>query len=492
MVPFNQVPSNLRIPFVALEFDDSQANQGPALLAYIALAIGQKLSSGSAAADTLVPCTSVADAITAGGRGSILHRKAIGWFASNQSTALMLGVLADNGAGVAATGTIVVTGPATETRTLMLYFGGVFVPVGVTIGDASTAIATNIGAAINANPDLPITASVASSTVTLTFRHKGTVGNSYDVRANYNPGDKLPAGVGLTITPLGGATAGTTNPSLTNLIAGMATQWFEIWTHPYTDATSLTAIDTELLSRAGPTRSIDGLAITSAAGSFSALATLGESRNSQYSSIIAQPGANPLTPPMEFAAEVAALVAGAGSIDPARPFQTLQLSNALPVAASDEFTAFPQRNLLLFDGIGTTKQVSGKVQLDRVITTYHTNPSGQPDTAYLDSNTVLTLQYLRYDFRTQWANAFPRHKLADDGTLLGSGQAVVTPAIGKAWAVGWFLQKQRQGLVENADQFIANLVVQRNQTDPNRLDFLLPPNLINQLVVTAANVQFRL
>src|SRR5215510_6744028 len=234
MVPFNQVPSNLRIPFVALEFDPSQANQGPALLQYGALAIGQKLSTGAAAADTVVPCASVADAITAGGRGSILHRKAIGWFASNQSTALQLGVLADNGAGVAATGTIVVTGPATETRTLALYFGGVFVPVGVTIGDASTAIATNIAAAITATPDLPITASAASSTVTMVFRHKGTVGNSFDVRANYNPGDKLPAGVGLTITPLGGVTAGATNPSLTNLIAGMATQCFDIWTHPYT------------------------------------------------------------------------------------------------------------------------------------------------------------------------------------------------------------------------------------------------------------------
>lgn len=492
MVSFNLVPNNVRVPFVALEFDPSQANQGPALLAYNALISGQKLNTGSAVADSVVRCASVADAITAGGRGSMLHRQAIGWFASNQSTALRLGVLADNNAGVAATGTIVFTAAATSAGTIPFYLGGVLVTVGVGTGDATTALATNTAAAINANPDLPVTATVNASTVTVVFRHKGLTGNGYDVRANYNPGDvaQNPAGAAWTITPLSG---GTTAPSLTNLIAGMATQWFELWTHPYTDATSLTAIEGELLSRAGPLRSIDGLAITSAAGSFSSLATLGNSRNSPYSSIVAQPGANPLTPPMEFAAEVAALVAGAGSIDPARPFQTLAMSNALPVAPADEFTPFPQRNLLLFDGVATTRNApGGVVQLDRIITTYQSNPSGQPDTAYLDSNTILTLQYLRYDFRTQWANAFPRHKLADDGTLFGSGQAVVTPSIAKAWAVGWFIQKQAQGLVENVGQFIANLVVQRNQTDPNRLDFLLPPNLINQLVVTAANVQFRL
>ena len=57
----------------------------------------------------------------------MLHRMAIAWFASNKSTELWLGVLADNGAGVAATGTIVVTGPATATGTIPLYLGGVLV-----------------------------------------------------------------------------------------------------------------------------------------------------------------------------------------------------------------------------------------------------------------------------------------------------------------------------------------------------------------------------
>jgi phage tail sheath gpL-like len=490
-VAFNLVPSNLRVPFVAVEFDASQSNQGPALLAYSAIIIGQKLTAGSAAADTFVRAPDIGTVIALAGRNSMLHHQAIAWLAVNKSTDLWIGVLGDNGAGVAATGTIVVAGPATASGTITLYLGGVRVTTGVTSGDASTAIATNIAASINAT-DLPVTASVGSSTVTLTYRHKGLVGNTYDVRANYNPGEVTPAGVGITITALGAVVAGTLNPTLTNLIANMSAQWFEIWTHPYTDATSLSAIEAELLSRSGPIRAIDGLAITSASGTLSTLATLGTGRNSPYSAIVAQAGANPLTAPPQFAAEVAALVALAGAIDPARPFQTLAMANAIAGAPLDTFDPL-ERNALLFDGIATTKGVTGgTVQLDRMITTYQTNPSGQPDTAYLDATTVLTLLYLRFAFRSFMASKFPRHKLADDGTRFAQGQAVMTPALGRGAALTWFADMEQLGLVQNLPAFKANLVVSRNPTDPNRLDFMLPPNLMNQLIVVGAQVQFRL
>lgn len=491
-ISFNSIPPTLRVPFVAVEFDATRAQQGPALLAYRALLIGQKTAAGTATADTLVRVTSVDDAITYGGRGSMLHRQAIAWFASNRSTEVWLGVLADDGAGVAATGTIVVGGPATADGTIALYLGGERITVAVADGDTADDIAAAIEAAIDEALDLPVTASVVTSTVTIAFRHKGLVGNSYDVRHSFRDGEALPAGVTLTITAVGGVVAGTTNPSLTNLIAAMANLWFQVWSHPYTDATSLTAIEAELASRFGPMRTIDGLAITSASGSFSTLTTLGDGRNSQHSVIVAPPGASPLTPPMEFAAEVAALVAYHGAIDPARPFQTLALTHALAPAETDQWSV-DERSLMLFDGIATTRRTAdGTVQLERIITTYQTSPSGADDTAYLDATTMLTLLYLRYSFRVRIQAKYPRHKLANDGTRFGSGQAVMTPLLGKGEALGWFRELETIGLVEGFDQFKRDLVVERNTSDPNRLDFLLPPDLINQLIVTAAQIQFRL
>lgn len=487
-ISFNSIPS-LRVPFVAAEFDSSRAQQGPALLAYRAILIGQKLAGGSASADSLHRVTSVDQVISLAGRGSMLHRQALAWYASNRSTELWIGVLADDSGGVAASGTIAVSGPASAAGTIVLYLGGERVTVGVSSGALATAIATDIAAAINAAADLPVTASVSTSTVTVTSRNKGVVGNAYDVRHSFLDGESLPAGVGLTITPFANGTA---NPPLSNLIAAMSTMWFQIWSHPYVDATSLTAIETELASRFGPLRSMDGLAITSMAGNFSAHTSLGGTRNSQHSVIVAQPGGSPLTPPMEFAAEVAALVAKHGAEDPARPFQTLALSRAI-APAEQTLWDLEERNLFLFDGIATTRVAAGGVvQLERVITTYQTSPAGAADAAYLDATTMLTLLYLRYSFRARMQSRYPRHKLASDDARLASGQAVITPKLGKAEAVAWFREMEGLGLVENFDQFKRDLVVERSKTDPNRLEFLLPPDLINQLIVTAAQIQFRL
>lgn len=491
-ISFNSIPSTLRVPFVGVEFDSSRAQQGPALLAYRGLIIGQKLATGDAAANSLVRASNVDQVIARAGRGSILHRQYLAWSASNKSTELWLGVLADDAAGVAATGTVVVAGPATASGTIALYLGGERITVGVNSGDTANTIATAIGAAINAALDLPVTASVNTATVTITYRHKGLAGNSYDVRHSFNDGEALPAGVTLTITAMGSVIAGTTNPTLTSLIAAMADLWFHVWTHPYTDATSLSAIETELASRFGPMRSTDGLAITSMSGNFSAHTTLGGGRNSPHSLIVAQPGASPLTPPMEFAAEAAALAALHGAIDPARPLQTIAMSHARAPAETDQWS-LEERNLFLYDGIATTKRAAGGVvQLERMITTYQTSPAGADDTAYLDATTMLTLMYLRYSFRVRMQTRYPRHKLSNDGVPFGSGQAVITPKTGKAEAIAWFREMEELGLVEGFDQFRRDLVVERNVADPNRLDFMLPPDLINQLIGVAAQIQFRL
>ena len=487
-ISFNSIPSSWRVPLVMAEFDNSQADQGPALLAYRALIIGQKTAGGSIAANALQAVTSADQVRGLAGPGSQLHRMAKAWFSNNKVTEVWIGALADDGAGAAATGTLTVTGPATATGTLALYVHGVAVPVAVTSSDAASAIATNIAAAINANADLGVTASAATSVVTVTAKNKGTCGNSIDLRLNYLDGDATPAGVAVAIVAMA---SGATDPSLTSLIAAMGDTWFQIIAHPYTSTANLAALEDELASRFGPERMIDGLAITSSSGTQSALATLGESRNSQHSVILAQPGQNPLTTPAEFAAAAAAVVALEGNEDPGRPFQTLPLAGVLAPAQADYFT-IQERNLLLFDGVGTTRAMDdGTVQLERVITTYRTNSAGVADTSYLNAETMLTLLYLRYAFRTDIPSKFPRSKLADDGTRVAAGQPVVTPSIIKAEALHWFDDMLDLQLVQNPDLFKQNLVVQRNATDRNRIDVLLPPDIINQLIFVAAQIQFR-
>jgi phage tail sheath gpL-like len=492
-ISFNSIPSTLRVPFCSVEFDSSRAQQGLGLLTYKGLLIGQKSSAGTAAANSIHRVTSADDVLTLAGQGSMLHRMAMAWFAANQSTACYIGVLEDDGAGVAATKTLTFTGPASADGTLVPYVDGDRVPVAVADEDTAAEVAAAVVAALNAAPNLPIgTATVGGAgsehIVTVPFKHKGVVGQDLDIRFNYESGETLPAGIGVTIAA--GAT-GTTNPTLTTLIAALGDTWYNVIAEPYTDATSLDAFDTELASRWGPMRMIDGVVFTSAAGSHGTLTTLGDGRNGKHVSIVAAPGESPVRLPCELAAEAAAIVAYYGNIDPARPFTSLPFSWAKAPADADLFT-WQERDLLLHDGIATTRVEAGVVQLERAITTYQETPAGADDTAYLDVTTLLSLMYIRYSWRTLVQTRYPRHKLADDGTRFGSGQAVVTPKLMAAEALAWFRELEELGIVEDFATFKANLIVERSTTDPNRLDMLLPPDLVNQLLVAATQIQFLL
>jgi phage tail sheath gpL-like len=128
------------------------------------------------------------------------------------------------------------------------------------------------------------------------------------------------------------------------------------------------------------------------------------------------------------------------------------------------------------DGISTSKVApGGVVQIERLVTTFQTNAAGGADTAYLDATTMFTLAYLRYAWRAQILARYPRHKVAADGTRFGAGQAVVTPRTMKAEALLWFRAMEELGLVEDFAQFKTDLVIERNVSDPNRIDALLSP-----------------
>lgn len=487
-ISFNSIPANNRLPFVFVEFDNSNASEGPNLLSYKALIMGQKLSGGTAVANVPVSVTSEAQAKTLFGEGSMLHHMVQRWFQNNRTTALVVMPLADNGSGVAAQGTLTFTGPASAAGAINLYVAGRKISVAVAASDTATAIASAVAAAITAAPELGLSAASSMGVVTMTYVHKGLVGNEVDVRLNYAEGESLPAGVGCTVVQLGVTTAGTLNPVLTSAISAMGEEWYHVIAFPYTDSTSLAALEAELSSRFGPERQIDGVAFAAKNAAHSALITLGDSRNSQHVSI--SPCYKHPSGPHQFAAGVAAVVALFGNVDPARPFQTLPIVGELPAVESDRFTN-SERNLLLFDGISSNKVDSGGIiRLERLITTYQENPLGAPDVSYLDVTTMLTLMYLRYDFRTYFQVKYPRHKLADDGNRFGQGQAVMTPQVGRAEAIVKFRDWEELGLVENFDQFAAELIVERSATDRNRLDFLLPPDIINQLITVGAQISF--
>ena len=486
-IQFNTIPISIEVPGQYVEIDNSRAQQGLAQDPHRILVMGQKLAAGSAAADVLVQVTSLAQARDYFGQGSMLAGEFEKLFAARRDIVTWALPVADDGAGVQAAGTLTFTGPATAAGTSYLWIAGRPIRVAVLNADTATAIATTAAAAINAEKDLAVTASSAVGVVTVTARHKGAEGNSIDLRGNYADGEKLPAGVGLAVVAMA---SGATNPVLTTALANLGDNWFQTIVFPWLDSTSLSAIEAKLLDRWGGTKMIEGIAYAVKRETHANLLTFGGARNSAFA--VAMGGKNLLTPPWEHAAVLAVQCAYEAMQDPARPLQQVSLPGVLPPATADRFTK-DERELLLKSGVATfVVDPSGNCLIERAITTYQKDSQNNPDKSYHDSETIRTLMRLRYTSRTKIAQLYPRYKLASDSTPVSSGQVIVRPKDIRQTLISIFDLWQQEGLVENKNQFITDLVVERSASDVNRVDAVIPPDVINQLRVFAAQVQFRL
>lgn len=494
-IQFNEIPSTTRVPGAYIEIDSSSANQQTAQNARV-LVVGQRRSTGSVAALVPTLVTSYQQAIDNFGVGSMLAVMLKSVLANNNNVNEIWAIaLDDESGGTAAAGSIVINSAATAAGTIYLYLGGELVTVSVASGDTIPTIQAAIVAAINANTELPVTAVAVNDddddTITVTFRHKGLVGNKFDMRANYRgalAGEVYPAGVTLTFTQL---TSGATDPDVADAYAALPDETFDYVILPYIGSANLDATDTEMDDRWLGTRMLEGHAFVADKGSVSTIGTLGNGRNNQHMSLF-DAGTNSPTPPYIWVSALGAAVAREVTTrDPAVPFNGVQLEGILPPPATDRRTQ-SERNTLLFDGVATHKINSdGKVYVERLTTTYQKNSEDITDWTYLDANTPFTLSYLRQSLRSRLSTKFARFKLADDGTQT-VGQTTTTPSGIKAEIVAWALEMASLGLIEDVQNFISTIEVVRDESDTSRVNVLIRPDLVNQLQVTAIQVKFSL
>ena len=453
-VSFNYIPAGngVKVPLFYAEMDNSQA--GYFSQPVRSLLIGFKLTAGSAVANTPYLVATTSQAIALFGRGSMLAQMHAIYRLSDPTGEVWCMAVAEPGAGVAASGTITVTGPATAAGTINLYIAGQKVQVAVGSADTANTIAGNINAAINAALDLPVTSSVATNIVSLTARWKGLVGNDISVLDSFRGtagSETLPAGVSLAYTGTNFLTGGTAAPTLTPIITAMGDDEYDYVIHPFTDSASLDVFQAEYGDASGRwswSRQVYGHCYTALRGTLSALTTAGGLRNDPHHTIAAIDVDCP-HPNWEYAAAYGARNAVFIAADPARPTQTGQLTGLLAPRAGKKFI-WTERNSLLGFGIATSMVVSGVIQVERAITTYQKNSFAQNDPSYFDSETLHTSAYVIRFLRSRITQKYPRHKLANDGTRYGAGNAVVTPAVLRGELLAAYSELELLGIVENS------------------------------------------
>lgn len=352
----------------------------------------------------------------------------------NQITQFDAIPLADNGSGVAATGTIVFTGPATASGTLVVNIGSSVnhsYTLNINNADTATTTASNLAALINADTYAPVTASPSTGTVTLTAVNKGTTGNGIGIGIVGTV-----SGIGFTIT---GMASGATDPSLTTVFTPVNDLRYQtiVWPNKYSKSTVTTFLDGRFNVN---NNVLDGVAITSNTDTYSNIITAVTALNSKSLVYLANQkistsnyvGSAIFELDDEIAAQFAAIralrftdganisqyvISSGGALDSfggialaSLPYPNTPLPNLPIIAPANTFTALEMATLatdgaaVLGNNISNTSIICG-----RIVTTYKTDSASNPDPSfgfleYVDTMSAIR-EYFYVNLKAQYAQS---------------------------------------------------------------------------------------
>lgn len=486
-IAFDSVPSNVLVPGFWAEVNPrSQAGAGafdePSLL------VGQMLAAGSATAGTVVRVLSAAAARTLFGEGSSLAQMCAAYLANDPGGELWALPIADNGGGTAATDDLTFSGTATGAGTVRIWIGGRYVDTAVAVGDAAADVAAAFETALNAADDIAATGSTTLAVCTVTARHKGTVGNQISIRLD--PDLDLPAGISVTELAAGAIinlASGATDPTTDGpaAIGDTAYDAIGLW---LADDTTLDAWKAEAVARWGSTVMTYGHIWACYADTVTNAAAHTDDRADAHETVFGV--YQPYSPAYEIAAATMGAAMKRLRNDPAANLTGVPVLGVKGPAYDDRNT-YAEAQVLLAAGAATyTIDRSGVLYIERAVTTYLVDSGGAPDISYQDTQTLYTTMRFVRRMRARVLRAMTGAKLADDGTPVGAGRRLATPSSVRAEILAEYRQMIDDGLCEDLSGFDENLTVERNGSNPQRLDVLLPPDYVNQYLITAAVIDF--
>lgn len=473
-ISFDQIPSSIRKPGKYFEFNTKLAVRTLPNNKQRMLIVGQKTAAGTVAQKVATAVFSDKEAETYFGAGSICHLMTRAAIKANPYLDLTVIALDDAGAGVAATGTLTLTGPATAAGVLTLYVGNQKVEVAIAKDDTATVIAAAIVTQIGKQPDLPITATSALGVVTLTAKNKGLCGNSIGL------GYVLTNASGVTVAMVSMAT-GATNPSIQDALTVAFAEKFDIVVTPYNNQADLTTLKNHLDSVSGPLEQRPGVGVYGMNGAMSDATTLaGQVNNGRMlSAYLRYTSTQRKSMPYEIASAMGAVMAF--EEDPARPLNLLELKGIAAPGISERLSRTEQESLL-YNGVTPLEIGPGEtVQVVRAISTYTKDAQGIDDVSLLDITTIRTLDYVRKACRERVALRFPREKLSSK-----------TPPRVKTELMDVLLKLEDLEIVEEVKANADGLIVERDLQDANRLNAKIPADVVNGLHVFAGRIDLLL
>lgn len=489
-IAFDTIPSNLNRPLFHAEIRGAQTPYAAGLKMML---VGHKAAANTVGLAHRPYRLSGEEAVRLFGRGSMLE--AMYRAARRQSPSIEIwGVaVAPDAGAVTSQGAIEVTTTPNLTGTLTVWIAAYPVSVPVRSGDTKAALAGRLRTAISAATHLPVLAAldgVNTAKIVLSAKWAGASGNQINIERMIHGSDPRLAQF-LTVTAMAN---GAGNATLTDGLAAIDERAFDVLAiGNQAEAAQVAELDDYFNRDSGrwsPSKQSYGHAFCAYEASYANLITYGAARNGPHVTVMGL--YNTPTPQWEWAAAVGARATLHWAEPPelSRPLQSLELHGV--VAARDPGDRFSdeERSALIDAGLSTCiVDADGTVRIERLVTCYKTNAWGDPDRSWRDPRTMFQSMYLVRSFRAKIQGLYPRAALTDEDSGI---PGFVSPEQIKDCIISEYRRLQGVGLVENTEIFADALIVERNATDPDRVDAFVKADMVNAFGALAALIETNL
>lgn len=485
-IAFNEIPIQVFTPGAFVEFDGSAASRGLQIQPHDTLIVGNKTSAGSATAGQIYLCKGYEHAITLGGQHSQIAQMVRQYKAKDKRTPLYICCLDDAVAGAKSSGGWAISGTATEAGEIAFYVAGRRFTVSVASGDAAAAVATAAAAQGALLTDCPVAVTDGGlGALDADAVHAAAFSDQIKIGHSLHSGEQVPAGLSIVVTQ---PTLGSGDSDHAGAVTAMAEDQYNTMVCGVYTTTEIAKLVTELEAREAAMIGTEGVLFAAVLDSQADITTYSANFNSHALVMVGGEENGLLPTPWELAAQTAGMNAARVQVDPSRHLAGEKYSGFSAAARGSRFSR-TERDTLLEDGISTVKAAGdGSLIVDRLCTTQVLNAQSVADFTWYELTHVRTLHAIRYTVVARMTTKFAQYKLADDGSA--PRPRVVTPSVIRAEAIALFGEWYDQGWVENPAQFEADIICERDPNDVNRVNLLLPPDLINSFFVLAAQVQF--
>lgn len=327
------------------------------------------------------------------GRGSLLARMLkYALSLSNGEVSVYAMPVADAGTGVAATGSIAVSGTATAAGTVYLYIGGQRVLVSVAVDDTATEVGDAIEAAITAAADLPVSGANTTGTVAVTAKFKGEAGNDIPISLNYNEGEETPAGLTITLTQMA---SGANNPDIEAALAAIPENFGQDIICPYSDSTSMGYLQAHGEARYAPEVARQSLSFVPVSKSKADYLTYLDSYNTQW--IVTVNDFDKLESPLfEMVSAIGGDFSRRNYSRPGVPIYSNAMTGIVPKANATNLSVTDRNQVVEAGGSTILLSSDGRVLVGDLVTTRTETDLGAPDPDWKFASTITNNQTKEY------------------------------------------------------------------------------------------------